>query len=212
LTRLVLVRHGESEWNHSGRYQGQLDTNLSELGRSQAARLAARVENERLDGILSSPLRRAMETASMIAYWHSSCVQVEPGLIEMDHGKWSGLLASQVAAEYGEALSLWQTEPARVQMPDGESIADVGERVWPVVEGLLSNSSESTYLICSHDVPLRLIILRALGLDYAHFWRPRLDNASLTLVQFGTQGAAVVLANDTEHLGEARSALEGQAL
>src|SRR5690349_17933268 len=99
--RLILVRHGESEWNRTGRYQGQEDAPLSELGLRQADALANRLKNESLDAIYTSPLQRALRTAEAIARFHPQVpFREDKALYEIHHGVWQGLLASEVRERY----------------------------------------------------------------------------------------------------------------
>ena len=112
--RFILVRHGESEWNRIGRYQGQLDAPLSELGLKQADALAERLQNEKLDAIFTSPLQRAKRTAEAIARFHPRLeLQEDPALMEIHHGTWQGLFASDVREQYGELLDEWRVYPTR---------------------------------------------------------------------------------------------------
>src|SRR3989337_2728452 len=103
--RLILVRHGESEWNRIGRYQGQADAPLSDLGLRQADALANRLRHEQIDAIYTSPLQRARKTAEAIARFHPEIPFTEdPGLHEIHHGEWQGLLAHEVREKYPELL------------------------------------------------------------------------------------------------------------
>src|SRR6266508_5318337 len=112
--RLIIVRHGESEWNRTGRYQGQCDATLSALGLRQAEALAGRLQREPLDAIFTSPLQRAAKTAEAIARYHPS-VPFEPisALLEIGHGDGEGLLADEVIDRYGGGLSEWLKHPTR---------------------------------------------------------------------------------------------------
>src|SRR5690349_21420110 len=120
--RMIVVRHGESEWNRIHRYQGQADVALSDLGQRQAEALAQRLRNEPLDAIYTSPLQRAARTAEAIARFHPSVpFCTESALLEINHGAWEGKYFHEINAEFGEGLREWRAHPTRSQMPGGES-------------------------------------------------------------------------------------------
>src|SRR5690242_8061355 len=135
--RLIIVRHGESEWNRIGRYQGQLDAPLSELGVRQAEALAGRLEREQIDAIFASPLQRAAKTAEGIARVHPDVpFEHTSALLEIGHGHWEGLMAEELIARNGESLREWRNHPTRSQMPNGESFSNILKRVLDFKERL----------------------------------------------------------------------------
>ncbi|MGB8644585.1 MAG: alpha-ribazole phosphatase [Anaerolineae bacterium] len=213
-TCLYLIRHGESEWNHCGKYTGRQDISLSALGRQQAEQIAHRLSGERIAAIYSSPLKRAQETAAPLARAHGLPVQLEPGLAEIHHGDWEGLTTSEVVERFPDEYAQWQTEPHRVQMPAGESLDDVTRRSWAAFERIVAEQSGQTVVLSSHDAVIRVLLLQALGLPLAHFWKWRLENASLSMIesQAGPHLFRLALLNDTMHLRNLRAALEKQAL
>src|SRR5688572_22009358 len=124
--RMIIVRHGESEWNRIHRYQGQADAPLSELGARQAEALAHRLRNERLAAIYTSPLQRAARTAEAIARHHPSVpFFTEPALLEIDHGEWQGKFIHEIVEQFGDGLREWREHPTRAQMPGGESFSNI---------------------------------------------------------------------------------------
>ena len=213
MTKLILVRHGESCWNISGRYQGQLDIDLSERGQEQAKLVAQRLRKIQIDLILTSPLRRALDTAGLIASYHEHIpLVIDASLTEIGHGEWEGLTAAEVEEKFSAELALWQTEPAKVKMPGGESLAEVKARVFPTIQQAITEHPDKTILVCSHDAVLRLIILEATGVSLAGFWGLRIDNAAITVVEYHPAFSNVLALNDATHLGQLRSSLERQAL
>ncbi len=212
MTRLILIRHAESTWNPTGRYQGRIDTELSEQGQHQAALLAQHLRPFPLEAIYASPLRRALHTAIAIGISHGLDIRVEADLTEIDHGAWSGLLKDEVEKRFGPLLQLWQEAPSQVQMPGGESLRQVRQRAQGVVERILAGHQRAVVGLCSHDAVLKAIIATALGLDLDCFWNMGLDNASMSIVDWGEVGPRLVLLNDTCHLGGYRSAMAEQAL
>ncbi len=180
---LLLIRHGESEWNRLGRYAGQRDVPLSDRGKLQAQRLAERLESEPLAAIYTSPLRRARDTARAIAERQRVPVTAEPRLAEIHHGLWEGLTTIQVGAQFPIAYAQWRTEPHRVVMPQGESLADVARRAGQVLTEVLARHGTGKIVLCSHDAVLRVLLLTALGLSLDHFWKWHFANASLTVLE-----------------------------
>lgn len=212
MTRLILIRHGESTWNLTGRYQGNIDTELSERGVQQAACVSERLKDVSLDAIYSSPLRRAFHTAIAVALPHSLDIQVDEDLIEIDHGAWNGLLKEEVEKRYGPLLERWLQTPSRVKMPGGESLGDVARRVQKALGRIAAAHPQGAVAICSHDAVLKTIVALSLGMDLDNFWGIRLDNASITIIDYDGEGSRILVLNDACHLGGWRSDVSGQAL
>lgn len=212
MTRLILVRHGESTWNLTGRYQGNIDTELSELGVRQSACVAERLRGMHLDAVYSSSLRRALHTAIAVALSHSLDIQVEEDLVEIDHGAWNGLLKEEVEKRYGPLLERWQLTPSQVKMPGGESLSDVARRVQRVLDRIADAHPQGSVAVCSHDAVLKTIVALSIGMDLDDFWTVRMDNASITVIDYDREGSHILVLNDTCHLGGSRSDVAGQAL
>jgi alpha-ribazole phosphatase len=215
-TEVILIRHGESEWNQSHRYTGQKDVALSELGREQAFRLAERLKDDGITAIYASPLRRARDTAEAIGTLARVPIKLEPGLAEIHHGEWEGLTAHQVSEKFPAEYARWRTQPNAVVMPAGESLDDVRKRATAVWDRALLEQSGGKIVICSHDAVLRVLLLAALGLTLDHFWKWSFENASLSVIEArGDEGAEtfhLVRLNDTGHLAGIQSAYALQAL
>ena len=132
--RILLARHGETPWNAEGRYQGQEDIPLSDVGIAQAAALGERLREMRIDRAVASPLSRARRTAELaLGAARASQLQLDDGLKEIAHGEWEGLLAGEIRERDGERLRAWREAPDTVQMPGagGESLQQVLDRAWP---------------------------------------------------------------------------------
>lgn len=209
MTRLILIRHGETFWNKDGRFQGQIDTLLSEKGREQAERVTEVLEKVHLDAIYSSPLSRSYETAAMIAEPHGLSVTKEEGLVEISHGVWEGKHLEEVEREYGEILRLWFTHPHQVTMPGGESLEDVQQRAIPVIERIVTSHPNQTVVVVSHDVVNKVIICHLLGLDLSHFWRIRQGNTAINIFDFVDGQPQISLLNDTCHLSGVFEEIKG---
>ena len=209
--RLILVRHGESEWNRTGRYQGQEDAPLSELGLRQADALANRLEHEHIDAIYTSPLQRARRTAEAIARYHPQVPFVEdPALYEIHHGAWQGLLASEVRERYPDLFEEWRTFPTRCQMPGGESFSNILKRTLNLRERLARLHPEGTVLLSTHDVVVKILIADALGMHMDRINRIWVTNASISVVEYTDELPFLVSLSEACHLGQLETVREKQ--
>ncbi len=179
MTEIILVRHGETEWNVEEIFRGRIDIELSETGIKQAELLAEYLSDVRIEAIYSSPLKRAIKTAEAIASRHRLEVEIAPGLIDLDFGKWQGLPRTEVMEKYKESYDDWIQRPERVRMPFGESLDDVKERVMGVVSDVVAKHS-GTVVLASHRVVHKVLICALLGLGNSHFWNIKLDTCGIT--------------------------------
>jgi broad specificity phosphatase PhoE len=163
--RLILIRHGETDWNVKGRYQGQADPPLNQKGVAQARQLAPKLRGVGLDALYSSPLRRALQTAQILAEALDIPLHTEPRLMEIHQGEWQTLLYTEIAARYPELFHRWQTEPWTVTIPGGENIAQVQERVYAAVDEILARQRGQCVGLVTHRIPIALIKIRYQGLD-----------------------------------------------
>lgn len=212
MTRLILVRHGESTWNSRGCYQGRTDTELSDRGLHQAALLANRLKDTPIHAIYSSPLKRALTTAQEIASLHLLPVQIDPLLIEIDHGEWEGLTKKEVETRFASIHQQWLTSPSQTRFPGGESLDEVCKRAQEALARIAKAPTEQTTLVSSHDAVLKVMVLSALGLGIDSFWSIDLDNASVSVLEYTDGRWRLLLLNDTCHLGELKSDTSLQAL
>jgi broad specificity phosphatase PhoE len=209
--RLIIVRHGESEWNRIGRYQGQGDAPLSDLGLRQAEALALRLADEPLDAIFTSALQRAAKTAEAIARYHRDTpFEHSPALLEIHHGDWQGLLADEVIERYGEGLREWREHPTRAQMPNGESFSNILKRVLDFKEYLCVAYSGRNVLISTHDVVVKILVADALGMNMDRINRIWVTNASISVIEYGEDLPYLVSLSEACHLGRLESVRERQ--
>jgi ribonuclease H / adenosylcobalamin/alpha-ribazole phosphatase len=201
-TRLLLVRHGQTELSIERRYSGRGDVPLTELGERQAKAAGGRVAGLVEPGtpVVSSPLSRARQTAEAVAEATGSTVEVADGLIEADFGAWERLTFAQAAARDPELHGRWLTDPA-VPAPDGESFAAVHGRVRRVRDELIARIGGGTAVVVSHVTPIKSLLRMGLDAGPSLLYRLHLDLASLSIVEFYPDGyASVRLVNDTAHL------------
>jgi len=209
--RILLVRHGETPWNAEGRYQGREDIPLSAVGERQAKALGERLAEVPIERAVASPLSRAATTAKLaLGPGRAEMLTTDAGLMEIAHGEWEGLLASEIAARDPERLRLWREAPGRVQMPGGESLGEVFARVWPAFTRACENTpADGTLLVVAHDAVNRVILCHLLGIEYARVWSFRQAPATLNLLE-GPEISRleVVRLNDCSH----HTTLFGEAL
>ena len=203
---LLLVRHGETDWNRQTRFQGKIDVPLNDNGREQARKAAEFLKNVPLDFAFSSPMQRPKETAEIILQSHSDVqLQLQDGLREIAHGLWEGKLEAEIEQEYPGELHRWRTVPAQVQMPEGENLQQVWERAVEAWQTLLESAANSkTGLVVAHDATNKVLLCHILGLAPDHFWNFRQGNGAVSVIDYpqGIAGLPVLQAmNITTHLG-----------
>ncbi len=205
--RLLLVRHGETEWNRQGRFQGQIDVPLNDHGRQQASKAGEFLQNVAIDFAVSSSMLRPQETAEIILKHHPQInLELQPGLREISHGLWEGKFEPEIEQEFGNELHQWRTQPALVQMPEGENLQQVWERAvatWDaIVQNALANQLQ-TGLVVAHDATNKTLLCHLLGLSAENFWNFRQGNGAVSVIDYplGLNGLPVLQAmNITSHL------------
>ncbi len=160
MAKLILVRHGETDWNVEGRYQGQADPPLNSQGLQQARSLAKKLKGRDLELLVSSPLRRAAQTARILAEKLKLPVFFDNRLMEIHQGDWQTLLRSEIEQLYPELFHRWETEPWQVTPPNGENMFQVQQRVNAFLDELLLNHPDACIGIVTHRIPIALIKLR----------------------------------------------------
>lgn len=198
MTRLILVRHGETDWNQQHRFQGWSDIPLNEMGERQASAVAACLQETHIDRIISSPLQRALQTAVAIADLHDLPVESLSCLKEMNFGDWEGMTFTDLEKQYPDILRLWQDNQDNPP-PNGERISQFGERVgqlWDVVQP----QEDHTVLVVAHGGTIQALLCQALGLPVEKFWQFRLKNTAVSELILYDSGCIINKLNDTYHL------------
>lgn len=206
--RLLLIRHGQTDWNQQGRFQGQSDLPLNSLGLRQAqvaGQAAARaLKGERPRAIYASDLRRAWQSAEAVraAFPDGTSVPLiaEPRLREMAFGDWEGMTYAEIQARYSSALQRWEADLENNAPPNGETLRQMAQRVQAALNDLLQTHPDGAILLVGHGGPLQLLIALSLNLPPARFWQIHLSNASLSELYFYPEGAILNLLNCTSHL------------
>lgn len=182
------------------RFRGRADINLDEIGIKQAEAAAARITEWQVSAVYSSPLRRALTTAAILAHPFSLEVKLLPGIIDIDYGEWQGLSPDETAAKDGGLYSKWLESPHKVKFPGGESLTAVRERAASAVDDLIAQHSKETLVLVSHKVVCQILILSLLGLDNSHFWQITQDVCAINLFEVRDGIPSAFLLNDTCHI------------
>jgi len=196
---IILVRHGETEWNVGEVFRGRVDIELNETGIKQAKLLAEYLSQVKIDAIYSSPLKRALRTAESVASHHNLDVVITHGLIDLDFGKWQGLTLQEVKDKYRELYSQWAESPHLLKIPGGESLDDVSKRATRVVEEVVTRY-KNTVVLVSHRVVNKVLICTMLGLDNSHFWNIKQDACGVTIFAYENGRFILTRHNDTSFL------------
>lgn len=197
---LILVRHGETDWNRIGRCQGFSDVELNENGKKQISELAKSLEREQISAAYSSDLRRACATANAIAGYHKLSVNIDPDLREMNQGDFEGLPFFEIRERYADVLKDWIENPESVRIPGGESLGEVQERAWRAIERIHSKYAEETILVVSHNLTITTLLCKFTGVPLKEFPSFKLQVTSKNVIVFKDGSFKVVLLNDTQHL------------
>ncbi|MHB9026071.1 MAG: histidine phosphatase family protein [Armatimonadota bacterium] len=200
MTTFYLVRHGETDWNVEGRFQGQQDPPLNETGRQQARHAARALAEMPLAAVYTSDLRRSVETAEIIAQPHGLAPVPDCRLREVCFGDWEGLVVADVAQRFPEVLANWRADSLRIRPPGGETIEDLYRRAVAVLPGMIERNPEGTVAIVAHGGPLRALLTMALDAPLTVFRRLRLDNCSISVLKFQDTRYSLVRMNDVCHL------------
>jgi len=199
MTGLILVRHGETEWNVGEIFRGRIDIELNEIGIKQAELLADYLSDVKIEVIYSSPLKRALKTAEAITSPHKLKVEIAPGLIDLNFGQWHGLPLQEVKNKYEGLYTQWIDSPDQVTIPGGESLNDVSKRAIGVVNEVIAKY-EGTVILVSHRVVNKVLICALLGLDNSHFWNIRQDTCGITIFSYENGRFMLIEHNNTSYL------------
>ncbi|MFH1638958.1 MAG: alpha-ribazole phosphatase [Chloroflexota bacterium] len=200
MTRLLMVRHGETELNSSIRYWGRSDVKLSAQGLSQAERLRDRMVMENIDAIYSSNLVRARVTAEIIASEHQLKVESCPEIAEINFGDLEGLTFDEIKSSYPEVAKKWMVRSPEFEYPGGESREGFNQRVAGFLPRLENHGAKENLLIVAHSGVLRTLICQILKMPIDLRWQLRIDLASLSIMETYQSTAILTLLNDVSHL------------
>ena len=201
MTTIILVRHGQTEWNRVERFRGRADVPLNETGMAQARATGERVAAEwQPVAVYASPLSRAVKTAEAIAIHFNLPVQVYPGLADIDYGLWQGLTPDEVGVRWPDTLAAWYETPHQAHIPEGETLDSLRARAMAAVAELSARHAGQTVVLVGHTVINRIILLGILGLGNDRFWRIRQDTCAINVFEVEEGTFTLVSLNDTCHI------------
>mgnify|MGYP001008811203 CR=1 FL=1 len=201
MTEIIIIRHGETEWNKTGRFQGHSDVPLSEEGRAQAEALGKNLVVDHVDAIYASDLTRAMETAAPLAERFGLPVIPDPQLRELNFGAWEGRNFNDVNAENPDAMKNFYNDPEQANIPDSENFTDFQRRVAGRVREIAAQERGKRIVIVSHGASIRILLANLLSMPIRSIWHLSQLNTAVNKIRFEDDGFAIVtLMNDTSHL------------
>jgi phosphoserine phosphatase len=201
-TIIYLTRHGQTEWNIQKRYQGSGDSPLTELGIKQAQILSEYLANTHFDIILSSPAGRAKHTAEIIKGKRNQEVLINNAFAEINLGPWEGKYYYDVELEQTEQYQAFWNSPDLYKPAYGESFIEVGQRTFSALKELVRLYKGKTILIVSHAVAIKSLLNAIEGRDLSDFWKERLMQTSLSIVESINGAFKILQYGSTVHLGE----------
>jgi broad specificity phosphatase PhoE len=202
MTRIVLVRHGQTAWNREARFRGQADVELDEFGLMQAE-ATGRYVAVRWPGtaVYASPLRRTMQTAEAVASAQRLAAQPMAGLIDISFGEWQGCAVDEVERRDPDLLRAWWEAPHTVRFPGGESLEIVRSRAVAALDEVVAHHPGETVALVSHTVVNRVLLCAVLGWGNDRFWRLHQETCAVNVFDVEEDGAfTIVLLNDISHL------------
>ena len=205
-SRIFLVRHGETNWNKEGRFQGQIDIPLNENGKDQARRTSEYLRDVYFNKAFSSSMHRPYETAQIILQKNKDLkIEKIDSLVEISHGLWEGKLEAEIREQWPILLKNWHDKPEEVMMPEGESIKDVSERSSLAFNKIcLSQKENDLTLLVAHDAVNKTLICNIFEISYSNIWMIKQGNGGITVIDlFNDPSKPPVISalNITTHLG-----------
>ncbi len=197
---LILIRHGETEWNRTGRCQGVADIDLNDTGRRQVGELAHSLKDADIRAVYSSDLLRALRTARQIASHHDLDVNIDKDLREMDQGDLEGLLFEDIRDRYSDVMKEWRESPETLRLPGGESLSQVQDRAWSVFEKINRLHAGETVVAVSHNLTITALLCKITGVGLRGFRNFNLRAASKNIIVSVNGNIEVRLLNDVSHL------------
>ena len=195
-----IVRHGQTDWNILGKTQGHGNSDLTPQGIEQAKELSEDIGKYSIDYIFSSDLGRAMQTAQILGDKLNIEVQKTEALREMGFGVWEGLLIKEIQKDYSDIYATWRNEPLLVNIPEGETLKIIKERVDAFIKELNEKYDNKNIILVTHSITLRVMLLSFLESGMENIYRIKQDNTALNIVEFKDYGPVIVKMNDTSHI------------
>jgi len=206
-TTVLLARHGQTQSNVTGFFMGWSDEDINDLGYTQAHSLAFRLASLPIDSVYTSPLKRARNTALILAKPHNLDLKVLDDLIEIKLGDWQGLHMDEISQKWPELWKQSRIDPSEVTMPNGESFQQVTERAARAFEMIVSDNQDKQVAMVTHDVVIRVLVAHILGASNSIYRQFEINNASLSTIRVTNGKARLITLNDTSHLDQTNPAI-----
>ena len=208
MTKIIVVRHGQTKWNLGQVFRGTADVPLNETGKKQAGGLAKALRDYKISTVYSSPLSRATETAEAVAKKHGLEIKISSLLLDINYGQWQGVSHQEVEKKWPEIYKLWYQAPHKVKFPEGESLDDVRKKVKKFLEKIVSEHQGETIAAASHRVAIKILLCAALGIDNSHFWQLKQNTASFSILEYEKGVFSLACLNETCHLKDVAGGID----
>lgn len=201
-TKIILIRHGETEYNNKGIFRGRMDVELNENGKEQAHELAQELEEQfDINKIYTSPLIRSKETAVILGEELDLEVVEEDGFNNIDLGNWQGTPKEEIKTKFPNMWKKWVYQPEELEIPSGETLNGILKRVKEAINRTVGENKGKTIAIVSHRSILKVLIAYLLGIKQDYFWKFRLENCSYSIFNYSDdRGYMLTLLNQYKHL------------
>src|SRR5919205_2995063 len=205
--RVLLARHGETVSNVEGRWQGQTDSPLTERGLAQARELARALADEPISAVYASDLGRAFTTAAEVARPHGLTVVAEEHLRELDVGRWTGRLGSEIRESEPDLMALWRDHPSELHIPDGETLAEAQQRALEFLREMLPRHAGQTVVVITHGALTQCILVAGMGRPLSDLWlKERIQNCQISRLEWTPDaGLDLIELADVRHLADVGS-------
>ncbi|MFW6006892.1 MAG: alpha-ribazole phosphatase [Bacillota bacterium] len=203
-TELILMRHGETEWNKNYRFQGQKDIELNKKGINQALKAARFLALYDLDIIYCSKLKRAVKTASIINKEHNISLEKKSYLNEITFGDWEGLTYNEIEEKYSDKLKKWNNDPWNNSPPEGETLKKFQTRIIQIQKDIIENNRGKTILTVSHGGVIKVFLAYILNMPPENYWQFNTTSTGISKVKFYGEKAIIEFINSQPHLSDAK--------
>lgn len=204
MTKIILVRHGQTLWNLEMKYQGHCDVALTDKGVRQAELAGDRLAQEKVDAVYASDLNRAFTTAKCIAAKHNLTVTPIPELREINFGDWEGMTFAGISdpsnSHWSEEMTKVFSHPGDAQIPGGENFPQVKERAMLALNKLVAQHPDQTIVVVSHGGTIRTVLCAILDINLNNLWKIKQDNTAINMLEYYEDQIFVSLVNDVHHL------------
>ena len=202
MTHFILVRHGQTEWNRFRKIQGQLNSNLDEIGREQARLVGERLANEEgISAVYASDLSRAMDTAKAIVAHHPDLtIQPDKRMREITFGPWEGKLWEDFEGKEKDRLHQWRTDVTSITIPGVEPIKEFVGRVQSFIDEIVAKHPDEKILVAAHGGSINMFLTLAMEFPLKNCWRMKVGNTAIAEIYIFPEGPFLEKTNDTHHL------------